>query len=121
MKLLIISFPIQFSSIIIYHQVAISMNILIPFIFYLFAIPFILIVSLLPISFGGLGVREAAAVFVFAIAGVSEDAALSMALVAMSITYLASLVGGILLLLRDNKVIPDRKVKKEFFELKNNN
>jgi uncharacterized protein (TIRG00374 family) len=116
-KLLIISLPIQFNAIIIYHQVAISMNIIIPFIFYLFAIPFILIFSLLPISFGGLGVREAAAVFVFANAGVSEDAALSMALVAMSITYFASLVGGILLLFRTNKVIPDQKAKKELFEL----
>lgn len=120
MKILIVSIPIQFNLIIIYHQIALSMSIFIPFIFYLFAIPFILIVSLFPISLGGLGVREAASVFVFSIAGVSEDAALSMALVATSITYLASLLGGIMFLFRGSNVIPTRKTKTKFYELKNN-
>jgi len=99
-KLIIISIPVQLLTIVIYQMIGASLAIEIPFIYYLFGVPLIVILSLLPISLGGLGVREAAGVFVFGFAGLSPEAALSLSVLFTAVTYLASLLGAVFLILR---------------------
>jgi len=65
------------------------------FYFFLFN-PLIAFVLLIPISFNGLGPKEATAVFFFGLAGMSSEVALSMSLIFHLIVVLTSLPGGVL-------------------------
>ena len=72
----------------------------IPFVYLLFGVPLIVIISILPISLGGLGIREAASIFIFSIAGISSDVALSLSLMVTAVTYAVGLLGGTFLFSR---------------------
>lgn len=65
------------------------------FYFFLFN-PLIAFVLLIPISFNGLGPKEATAVFFFGLIGVPNEVALSMSLIFHLIIVLTSLPGGVL-------------------------
>lgn len=114
-KILIVSFPIQLVTIMIYQQISVEIGIHLPFVFFLFTVPLIILISLLPVSFGGLGVREGATICTFSVAGVPTDVALSVSLIYMSITYLVSLIGGFLMILRNTKIAEMTKIKNDFF------
>ncbi len=66
-----------------------------PFYFFLFN-PLIAFVLLIPISFNGLGPKEAMAVFFFGLVGVPSELALAMSLVFHLVVVLSSLPGGVL-------------------------
>jgi len=114
-KLIFISIPIQLIPIMIYKQISITMGVQLPFIFFLYTIPIIIFISLIPISFGGLGVREGSTVLIFSMAEVSTDVSLSISLIYLSITYLVSLIGGLFLIFRGTKIDKLTIVKKDFF------
>ena len=97
-KLIFISFPIQLIIIMIYWQIALSIGVSLPFSFYLFSVPLITVISLAPISFGGLGVREGLTVMFFSTVGIAKEAALSISLIFLAITYLVSLLGGLFII-----------------------
>jgi len=65
---------------------------ILPFFIYL---PIINVISMIPISFNALGVRENAYVFLFQRAGLSGEVSLTVSLVSFFLTFLWSLVGGI--------------------------
>jgi len=65
---------------------------IIPFFIYL---PIINVISMIPISFNALGVRENAYVLLFQRAGLSGEVSLTVSLVSFFLTFLWSLVGGI--------------------------
>jgi glycosyltransferase 2 family protein len=98
--LIAVSFPIQLGTILIYQLIASSLQINLPFIFFMYTVPVITLLSMLPISLGGLGVRESTTVIILIYAGVPRDVALSMSLTYLSTIYLVSLVGGICLIVR---------------------
>jgi uncharacterized protein (TIRG00374 family) len=116
MKLLILSLPIQLVTIVIYRQISMAMDIHLPFVFYLFSVPLIILISLLPISLGGLGVREGTTVLVFSIGGVSTDPALAISLAYMGIYYMVSLIGGLLLIFRSTGITESRHLKNDLLE-----
>ncbi len=66
-----------------------------PFYFFLFN-PLIAFVLLIPISFNGLGPKEAMAVFFFGLVGVPSELAFAMSLVFHLLVVLSSLPGGVL-------------------------
>jgi uncharacterized protein (TIRG00374 family) len=116
LKLIFVSFPIQLATIMIYQQISIAMDIHLPFVFYLFSIPLIILISLLPISLGGLGVREATTVLVFSIGGISTNPALAVSLVYMSIYYMVSLIGGGLLIFRGAGITETRQLENDLLK-----
>lgn len=69
-----------------------------PAYFFIF-IPIISAITLLPISIGGLGLRDATTIFFFAKAGVSGDLAFAMSLVNFSFILVCGLLGGVLYVL----------------------
>jgi len=111
-KLFLVSIPVQLFTILVYRTIAGSVSVDIPFVYYLFGVPLIVIVSLLPVSLGGLGVREAVTVLLFGVAGIPSDAALSIALIFTAVTYLASLLGGIFLFFRNISINEISKIYK---------
>jgi hypothetical protein len=68
----------------------------VPLFYFLLFNPLIAFVLLIPISFNGLGAKEAAVVFFFGLVGVPNEAAFSMSLLFHLIVVLTSLPGGIL-------------------------
>lgn len=60
---------------------------------YLFIVPVILVAAAIPISVGGLGVREAAAVTLFTAAGMSQENAAAVSLLYIPVLLLSALPG----------------------------
>ncbi len=63
--------------------------------FYLSVLPLIAVLTVLPISFSGIGVREGGFIFFFHAKGVPMEKALALSLSVFAIQALAALIGGI--------------------------
>lgn len=72
---------------------AISLGVEIDLIEYIFYVPLIFFITLLPISFGGLGIREGGFVYFFSIFSVSNEIAVSVSLLLYFSVMLSSLPG----------------------------
>jgi uncharacterized membrane protein YbhN (UPF0104 family) len=72
------------------------------FFYFLLFNPLIAFVLLIPISFNGLGPKEATAIFFFGLVGVPQEQAFSMSLLFHLIIVATSLPGGLLWLRRRN-------------------
>lgn len=81
-------------ALLIHHSIPVSLPI-----FFVF-IPVIFIATLLPVSIGGLGIREQAGVLLFAMVGFTAGQAFSMELLTYLLGILAGVPGGIIFILR---------------------
>jgi uncharacterized protein (TIRG00374 family) len=79
-KALILSLFIQFAGILAVYFLALGLGQHIPFLAFLIYLPLIILVSLIPISISGLGVREGAFVIFFGLIGVRPEAATAISL-----------------------------------------
>ena len=81
-----------------YYSLATALHInAVPVIFYLVAVPFVSLVSFLPISFNGFGLRESAVVYIFSTLNywhVSPEGSLVLALLMDTELLLFGLIGG---------------------------
>jgi len=93
---LILSVIIQIISPLSVYFIALSLNINInPLLFFIF-IPVIGAITLIPISIGGLGLREGLFVVYFAKAGVIKQLALAMSLLSFSFILIYGAIGGLI-------------------------
>jgi hypothetical protein len=69
--------------------------------------PFIILATVLPISFAGWGVREGAAILAFGLVGVSPEDALSISVLLGIVLAINGIPGGILWLFKMHSVVPD--------------
>lgn len=81
-----------------YYCYATALGIHVPFYFYCIAIPFVSLVTFLPISINGFGVRESTFVFIFSTIHVSATNALLLALLMDAQVLFFGIVGGCLYL-----------------------
>ncbi|MCK4321146.1 flippase-like domain-containing protein [candidate division WOR-3 bacterium] len=89
------SLLVQMMIICINFFLAMSLSIDISFISLIAYIPLITIISLIPITINGLGMRESAYVFLFSSYGIARGEALSLSLVFFAASVIASVIGGI--------------------------
>jgi uncharacterized membrane protein YbhN (UPF0104 family) len=95
-KMIILSYFFQGVRITGMYAVAISLGIKVPFYAFFIIVPIVYIATLLPISLGGLGVREGAMVFLMSRLGVSTVDGVSLAfLIYLNLVFIG-LVGGVL-------------------------
>ena len=80
--------------VLIVYLIVISFNIYASFFFIAWTFLIMSVVTFLPVSYAGLGVREGTFVYFFSLIGVSRELALSVSLVLFSFQILAALVGG---------------------------
>lgn len=80
----------------VWYAVGLALGVTSPLFYFFLFNPLIAFVLLIPISFNGLGPKEATAVFFFGLAGVPEELALAMSLLFHLIIVLTSVPGGIL-------------------------
>ena len=77
---------------------------------YLVFLPIIAVVTMLPVSVGGLGVRESALVAFFVPVGLTPEQSVTLGLLWHAVTVVASLPGGwVYLTYRRHQVIPQRQ------------
>jgi uncharacterized membrane protein YbhN (UPF0104 family) len=76
-----------------------ALGLSVPFWYLMLFIPMIHILSALPVSFGGAGVREGGYVVFLALIGVGKDEAVAFGLLWTSLVFGSGLVGGLVLLL----------------------
>jgi len=93
-RALLVSLGVSFSVIGLNYTAALAMGIQVsPGYFFLF-VPLISLSLLVPISWGGLGLREAVTILLFSQAGVEQPQALAMSLTVYLVNLLFSLLGG---------------------------
>lgn len=81
-----------------YLFAALATGLVLPFEYFFAFLPAITLVSMIPISIGGLGVREATMIFLFAHVGVSNADILTISLIIHALNTLLSFAGGGLLM-----------------------
>jgi glycosyltransferase 2 family protein len=91
-KTLILSFVYQLASISLSYTVALAFDIRIPFVVFLGFVPLVWLFMMIPVSLGGLGLREVAFVYLFAMVGIEKETALIISLG----TFLALILNGLI-------------------------
>lgn len=94
--LVIISFIIHIMSSLIFFDISNSLNLDISINIFLIITPLILIITHLPISIGGWGVREGSMIFFLSRVGVHDESALAISIFTGLIQMLAGFFGGII-------------------------
>jgi len=105
---LLTSLIVHISGIAIYLLLGEAIGISADFMTYVLVVPLVFLISLMPISLGGWGVREVSAVWLFGIAGVTPEGGLAMSLLFGFLIIVASLPGlfYIVLLKREKQADP---------------
>ena len=72
-----------------------GMHITVPLSFYFMALPIVNIMTMIPVTFNGIGLREGAMVYFLGLKGIAPEPALALGLLFFSIQATTSLVGGV--------------------------
>lgn len=89
-----LSIIFQFLVVLTNYLIAISLNVNIDFTYFLLAIPIASLISMIPITLNGIGVRDMSYIALFGAAGVSKEAAFSIGLIAFLMGIALSVYGG---------------------------
>ena len=92
---LLISFINQFLAISVVWITAVGLNLQIRFSYFLIFVPVITLISMIPISLNGMGLREYAFMSLFSAIGVAPASCIALGLVTSVLLVLSSLPGGI--------------------------
>ena len=95
-KNLLLSLVIQGSAPLVFYIIALSLGLKTSMIYFFVLIPVIASITMLPISIGGLGLRDASTIFFFAKVGVDNHVSFAMSLLGFFFVLVISVMGGIL-------------------------
>jgi len=95
----VLSAALQTLLIVTFFFMARGMQVAVPLAYFFVFVPLITVVSMLPVSVAGLGVREGGVIYFFALVGVDAATSLSMSLVWFVLTVLVSSLGGLAVLI----------------------
>lgn len=91
----VLSFVLQTLVVVVNIFNAMALKLEVPVVFYFILIPLIAVATMIPVSLNGLGVREGAFVFFLSQVGVSQEQALSLALLWLAVLIASGLIGGL--------------------------
>ena len=94
-KAIILSLLIQGLFSVVVYYIGMSLGIDLDFVYYFILIPIVNTISFLPISLGGLGLRDNVAVVLFSSAGVAADKVVAMTLLIFVFILLIGIAGGV--------------------------
>jgi uncharacterized membrane protein YbhN (UPF0104 family) len=97
----LLSLTIQAANVAVLWILSIALNLDVPAGYYVVAVPMITLMTVLPISLNGIGVREGGMILFLSPLGVSDAAAVSLAVLWFMVFTAASLVGGVVYFLGD--------------------
>ena len=93
---LVYSIFVQVVAPVSYYLIAVALGIKTDIIYFFIFFPLIGAITLLPISIGGLGLRDATTIYFFAKAGMAKDAAFAISIMVFFYTLLLGALGGII-------------------------
>jgi hypothetical protein len=93
---ILFSILIQIIGPVSFYIIARAIGIKVNFIYFLIFLPIIGAITMLPISIGGLGLRDASTIYLFAKAGVPKDLAFAMSLLNFSFILACGVIGGLI-------------------------
>ncbi|MFQ5900223.1 MAG: lysylphosphatidylglycerol synthase transmembrane domain-containing protein [Thermodesulfobacteriota bacterium] len=96
----LLSVIIQLMNIVVYITLSDALNIIVPWGHFFLFFPIITIISMLPISLNGLGVREGINIYLFSQVGVESPQALTLSLTWFFMVIFISVPGGIIFAFR---------------------
>lgn len=99
-SLFLLTFGYQILGIVVVFVIGMALDISTPLNYYFIFIPAISVLTLIPISVAGVGVREGSFVYLFSSIGVQPEKALSLSLLMFSQAVLLALAGGVIYLTR---------------------
>ena len=111
----LVSILVQVTRVLIYYLVTVAFNISVPIIYFFIFIPIIMLVLMIPISIGGLGVREGTFIAFFSLVGMSINEAVIISFTTTLMVNLVNLLGGVAYLFY--KSPKDLKGEKLFSEV----
>ena len=94
-RILGVSLIVQFGIGIMYYLIACSLGIEKPVIYFFILVPILIAISTLPLTIGGLGLRDWAAVFLFTKIGISKELAIVISLLSFLFLVIVGIIGGI--------------------------
>jgi len=97
--LFVLSVIFQSGRVLIPYTVSRAIGLNIPVTYFFIFVPIVIVVSLLPFSIGGLGIREGGTAYFLTQAGATMNQAVGIALLIFVVTQVAGLPGGIIYLL----------------------
>lgn len=102
---LLVALGVQVLRVIVHYEISKAMGLSIPAMYFFLFIPVVAIFIALPISIGGLGVREGLEIFFFcrAVDGLGQEQAFTMGLLAYIVGILVSLAGGVIYFSRNSR------------------
>jgi uncharacterized protein (TIRG00374 family) len=99
MPIAIISLLVQFCRCVVFYFLFLSLGVQLDFIYFLVLVPLVFVLLFMPISLGGLGVRETSLLFFFAQFGVASEVSVSAGLLGYGLEMLMLLVGILIFLI----------------------
>lgn len=93
---LLLSLLIQVMMPLVFYFTAKALGVEIKLIYFLIFVPLISAITLLPISIGGLGLRDATTVFFFAKVGLAKNVSLALSLINFIFIFIIGCIGGII-------------------------
>ena len=111
----ILSVVVQTIVILIYMLSGLMLGLKISPIYYFAFIPIINLISFLPISFNGIGVREFSFVYFFSFANLNKLQALSLSISVFFVVVFCSLIGGVVYFVSKDRTV---KEAEEFYKSK---
>jgi len=94
-KVILLSLISQILIIICYYLIGKSLHVDLPLMEYILLVPIVALLSSIPVSVGGLGVREGAIIFLLGTVGVSTPNAVSISLLYLTVLILVTIPGSI--------------------------
>jgi len=110
LRIILISLLFYLVSIINNYLISRAFGLNIPLIYFFMFIPLILLVITIPISFNGLGLKEASFIFLFGLLAISNEQAFLMSFTGYLLLLANSLLGGVLFLFKDSVSCSNKKL-----------
>lgn len=107
-----LSFLLQLGIVLYHFLIAQQLSISVSFLALVVFIPIIVVITLLPISLGGLGLKEGLWIYLFSRVGLSSEEALLLSLTVTLLGWLLSIPGGVILLLDSAGYQKARAIKR---------
>lgn len=109
-QLFVISVVVQSLRIITHYWAALSVGAYLGVHYFFIFVPIIALAASLPISFGGIGVREQSAAVIFGAVGLAASQVVAFEFLAYLVGILTALPGGFIFALRKNEIRPKEMV-----------
>jgi len=108
-KVLMISFVIQSLRIFVHYFAALSVGVIVHIKYFFVFIPVIALLASLPISIGGIGIRESSGVALFSqVSSFQPEAIVAMEFLAYAIGLLSTIPGGLFFMIRKEKFAEEK-------------